>query len=147
MAVKDLFKFNRKTFFNPTAWMDWDRIADQNKYLWGVLKGLFSAQKAQTTRSFEEAMQEFGLSEADVADAIETYRALALVFVILGSCAILYTGYLLIWHTSFLGAFLSIAVAMFLLAQAFKYDFWALQMRRRHLGLTFADWKRQYLSD
>ena len=147
MTVKDIFKINRKTFFNPKAWMDWDRIVEQNKYLWRVLRGLWTPAVPQAIRTFEEAMKENGLTEADIADAIGTYRALALVFLLLGVSAVFYTFYLLLWHATVVGAFLSIAVAALLFTQMFKYDFWALQMRRRHLGLTFKDWKRQYLGD
>lgn len=145
MAVRDIFKFSRKTFFNPKGWIDWDTIVAQNKYLWGVLKGLFFPAKPDTSRTFEEAMQEYGLSEADIADGITTYRTLAFVFLILGLCGLVYSGYLLVRYFSAGGAFLAIAVSVLLFTQAFKYDFWALQMRRRHLGLTFSDWKRQYL--
>ena len=147
MTVKDIFKINRKTFFNPKAWMDWDRIVEQNKYLWRVLRGLWTPAVPQAIRTFEEAMKENGLTEADIADAIGTYRALAPVFLLLGVSAVFYTFYLLLWHATVVGAFLSIAVAALLFTQMFKYDFWALQMRRRHLGLTFKDWKRQYLGD
>lgn len=145
MAVRDIFKINRKTFFNPRGWLDWDTLVAQNKYLWSVLKGLFFPAPPGVARNFEEAMQEYGLTEADVAEGITTYRTLAFVFFILGLCLLTYAVYLLVRYLSAGGALLSIAVAVLLFSQAFKYDFWALQMRRRHLGLTFSDWKRQYL--
>jgi hypothetical protein len=147
MAVRDIFKFTRKTFFNPTAWMDWNRLAEQNSYFFNVLKNIFSPDQPQTQRSFEEAMQEYGLTEADVADGIATYRTLAFVFLVFGLCAFFYAIYLVFRYSSVTGSILAIAVAALLFTQSFKYDFWALQMRRRHLGLTFADWKRQYLGD
>lgn len=145
MAVRDIFKISRKTFFNPKGWIDWEALVSQNRYLWGILKGLFFPAKAEGAITFEEAMQEYGLTEADVADGITTYRTLAFVFLILGLCVFIYAAYLLVRYLSAVGSLLAIAVAVLLLTQAFKYDFWALQMRRRHLGLTFADWKRQYL--
>lgn len=147
MAVRDIFKFNRKTFFNPYAWMDWGRIVAQTEFMWSVLKSLFYPPAMQPGCSFEEAMQQYGLSEDDVKDGIVTYRLLALMFLILGLSALFYSIYLASFHASFVGALLALAVAALFFSQAFKYDFWALQMRRRHLGLTFADWKRQYLGD
>lgn len=147
MSVKDIFKFSRKSFFNPSGWMDWNRIVDQSMYLWSVLKSVFYPATSTTSRSFEDAMKEFGLTEADVKDGATTYRTLAFVFLILGLALFFYGIYILAKHGSIVGAFLAFAVSGLFFTQTFKYDFWALQMRRRHLGLTFNDWKRQYLGD
>jgi hypothetical protein len=56
-----------------------------------------------------------------------------------------YSFFLLFHHTAFLGWFLGMATSALFFAQAFKYDFWSLQMRRRKLGLTFQDWKKSIL--
>ncbi len=144
MAVRDILKVNRKTFFNPTRWMGWNAIVDNTANLWAILKPLFTPPAPGVAISFEEAMKEYELTEADLAEGITTYRTLAFVFLVLGGMCFLYACYLLVRYTSIAGCILGLAVAILLFSQAYKYDFWALQMRRRHLGLTFADWKRQY---
>ena len=147
MAIKDAFKVSRKTFFNPTAWLNLNALKMHNKMIWDVLKNLFTKPVPGTAVSFEEAMKQQGLTEKDIADGISTYRALAVVFLVLALASLAYAVYLVFYHGSLTGCLLSLAVTALLASQVFKYDFWALQMRRRHLGLTFADWKRQYLGD
>ncbi|HTM63588.1 MAG TPA: type IVB secretion system protein IcmV [Gammaproteobacteria bacterium] len=147
MAIKDIFKFSRKTFFNPKGWMDWDRIAADNRYLWSILKNLFYPVPKGRDRSFEEVMRSQGLTDADIAKGITSYRTTALVFALLGLCMFFYMIYLFARSAAFSAILMSFGVCALLMVQAFKYDFWALQMRQRHLGLTFADWKRYYLSD
>ncbi len=147
MAVRDLFKINRKTFFNPSAWIDYPSLKNNTLMLYGVLKNTFTVPKPTTSETFEESVKRRGLSDKDIADGIGTYQGLAWVFVILAVAALVYAGYLMYYYSTITGMILSIVVSALCLSQAFKYDFWALQMRRRKLGLTFSDWKRQYLGD
>jgi len=127
--------------------MDWDRLAADNRYLWSILSSLFYPAPKGRDRSFEEVVRAQGLTDADIAKGISTYRTYALLFALLGLCMFFYTIYMFARQGSFSAILMSIGVCALFMVQAFKYDFWALQMRRRHLGLTFADWKRYYLSD
>lgn len=147
MAVRDIFKISRKTFFNPSGWIDYPNLKNNTMLLYGILKTTFTTPTSTATETFEEAVKRQGLTENDIADGIGTYRALALVFVFLAIAAIVYAAYLMYYHATFTGLLLSLVVSALCLSQAFKYDFWALQMQRRKLGLTFSDWKRQYLGD
>lgn len=143
MAVNDIFKVTRKTFFNPKAWVDADALAYQHNTIVGVLRSLFTRATPGATESFDEAMKRQGLTEKDIKDGIATYRAIAIVFLLFGVALIAYSIYLLL-HVSLLGFILAFAASALFLSQAFQYDFWAMQMRERKLGLTLADWKRYY---
>lgn len=145
MAIRDIFKVNLKTFLNPSAWIDLGGLISQNQSLYKVLKTSFTAEAPAKPESFEEAMKKRGLTEKDVQEGAATYRALAFVFFILGLGSMFYAGLLIIRHSSFLGMVLGLAVTGLLFSEAFRYDFWALQMRQRRLGMTFEDWKRHYL--
>ena len=148
MAVRDIFKISRKTFFNPTEWFHLKSFVGQNTLMIGILKNLYAKPgEAEAGETFEDVMQRQGLNEKDIADCITTYRSLAAVFLLLMLASIFYAGYLVFHHGSLTGCLLSVAVSALFFAQMFKYDFWALQMRRRQLGLTFKDWKRQYLGN
>jgi hypothetical protein len=147
MAVRDIFKVSRKTFFNPSAWLDYQALVNQNKIIWGIISGLKERPEVGESETFDEAMKRQQLTEKDIQDGIGTYRGLALVFVILSVSSLAYAFYLAIRHYSLTGFLLAMAVAALFGSQAFKYDFWALQMTRRQLGLTFKDWKRQYLGN
>lgn len=145
MALRDIFKVSRKTFFNPSQWLDVDGFTSANRDMWSILKGVMTAPPEGRSLEFDEVMKEKGLTEKDIEDGAGTYRALALIFVLLGLISLFYAIYLLLKFTTLSGLLLSTVVAALFLSQAFKYDFWAMQMRTRNLGLTLNDWKRHYL--
>ena len=147
MAVRDIFKITRKTFFNPSGWLDLDSLREQNQTIWTVFKSMFTAQRPEREETFSEAMKRLDLSERDVQFGATNYRIYALVFFLLGLLLMFYAFFLLFHYKTLLGWFLGMASAALFYAQAFKYDFWSLQMRRRKLGLTFKDWKKSILSD
>ncbi len=149
MAIRDevrkIFKISRKTFLYPSAWIDLNGLINQNSYLYTTLKNTFSAPTGDKPETFEEVVKRQGLTEKDLKEGAATYRALAIVFVILGLISLVYAFKLILNSSSILGMILGLAVTALFLAQAFRYDFWALQMRERRLGLTFQDWKKHYL--
>src|SRR3990167_8896481 len=144
MPVRDVFKFSRKTFFNPTGWIALESIKTYNRTIWGVLKPSFSTPKADRRETFDEAMTRQNLTEQDIQRTRQRYRYFALFFVILGVISFCYSFYLLFSRGSFTGFFLGMAVCSLFFAETYQYDFWALQIERRQLGLTFADWKKKY---
>ncbi len=147
MAVRDIFKVSRKTFFNPTSWLDLEALIYQNKTIWSVLKGLFTKQTPERTETFDEAMKRQEMSEDDVTLLTTRFKNFALLFFGIGLLIFAYAFYLLFKHHTILGWLLSLAVSIYFFAQAFRYDFWALQLTRRTLGLTFADWKKHWLGN
>ena len=145
MAIRDIFKVTRKTFINPAGWIDYDSLKQQNTTIVSVLRDMYTTQPPGLSESFEEAMARQNLTDKDVEEGAAAYRAWAIVFFLMGLATVAYSFYLLIMHRSITMTLLGIAVTGLLFVQAFKYDFWSLQMRRRQLGLTFADWKRHFL--
>lgn len=139
--IRDAFKITRKTFFNPRGWLDWDRLEGQTRVMWDILRGLFTVQKPLREESFTEAMQRLNLTEADIISGISHYNFYAILFTIAGFILFGYAFFILFAYLNIGGFFLSIAASGLFLAQAFKFSFWALQMRKRTLGLTFTDWK------
>lgn len=147
MAIRDIFKISRKTFFDPAGWLDYESLKYQNQTIWVVLKNLFTRPRPQREETFNAAMKRLKLSEEDVQYGAKNYRLFAIGFFLIGLLVFFYSFYLLFRHVTFFGWILGLAVSALFLAQAFKYDFWSLQMRRRKLGLTFADWKKSVLGD
>ena len=147
MALRDVFKISWKTFVNPIGWLDYDALKRQNQLLYGIIKPAMTADKPGEPETFEQAMERLGLSEAEVAEGERRYRRFALLFAVCGLFVFYYAFYLVFRYLSFPGLILGLAVATLFFTYAFKYDFWSLQMRRRKLGLTFADWKLSYLSN
>ena len=147
MAVRDYLKISRKTFFNPRAWSNYDEFVNQNRILWGTIKSIIIPPTIAeiNEETFEQSMQRNGMTEADLKESIKNYRTFALLFALLGGLAFIYAFFLLFGYQTLSGWLLAICVCALLFAQAFKYDFWSLQLRRRNLKLTFNDWKESIL--
>lgn len=145
MAIRDIFKVSRKTFFNPRAWMNYDELREYTNTILVVLQGIFTKPTPVREETFEQAMGRMHINEKDIDSIASSYRVYALFFLFLGFCAFVYAFFVLFRHGTFIGWVLGIAVTALFLSQAFKYDFWSLQMRKRTLGLTFADWKDNLL--
>lgn len=147
MAIRDIFKVTRKTFFNPAAWIDYTNLRNQTLMIYGVIRTIFTPEKPTRTETFEEAMKRFKLHEKDIDEMATNYRVYAGVLFLLGITSILYCFYLLFHHVLVLGCLMGICVSMLFFAQAFRYDFWAFQLRQRRLGCTFNEWKAQWFGN
>jgi intracellular multiplication protein IcmV len=147
MAIRDIFKISRKTFVNPVAWIDFDTLRSQTRNLWDTLKSTFTAPQPLREETFEAAMKRLNITEKDVKFAANTYRIYAIFFVIFGLIVFCYAFYLLFSKVSFAGWLLGLSASALFFSQAFKFDFWALQMKERRLGLSFAEWKRHILGE
>lgn len=143
--LRDTLKFSRKTFFNPSGWLDVAYLKNQNRTIWGILKSLFTSEKPNREESFEEAIKRLGLTEEEVVSTQKTYRLYALFFVCLTLALFIYAFYLLFYHGTLAGWLLALATSALFAGQAFRYDFWSYQMRRRRLGVTFKEWKNSIL--
>ncbi len=147
MAVRDIFKVSWKTFVNPAAWIDYEGLKNQNKTIFNSLKSLFARPQPDQEETFEQAMARLELTEADVIKTSKNYQTYAVMFFVLGILLMGYAFFLLFNKSSIVDWILGIAGSAFLFSQAFRFDFWALQMKQRKLGLTFDEWKRHLLGE
>jgi intracellular multiplication protein IcmV len=139
MAIKDIFKVSRKTFFNPAAWFS-DALFVNSKITWNLVKDLFIAPTQAKQETFAEAVKRMNLSEADIQETEQRYLLFALVFLVLACLSGIYGLYLLIIAKTLAGFALALAVVALFLAQAFRYHFWYFQTKFRKLGCTFDEW-------
>jgi len=145
MGVFDVFKVSRKTFFNPSGWLGWDGLKNINYMLGAILRPLFTKQEPTRQESFEEAMERLGLTEEDLKNTIASYQSYSLLFLLVSIILFTYSFYLLFAHGAIGGFLLGLGVTAVSLIQAYKYDFWVFQMRRRKLGATFVEWRNNIL--
>ena len=143
MAVRDIFKVSRKTFFNPSQWIDYEGLQAQNRALWLTIKNLFRLEKSERVETFEEAVQRLNLTEEDIQKAYRDYRIYSIFFFALGITLFVFAFYLLLVHSSFHAWVLALCASAFSLTVAFRYDFWAFQIKHRKLGCTFAEWRQR----
>jgi hypothetical protein len=145
MAIREVFKVSRKTFFNPSAWIDVGFLKYQNGIMKSTLTGLFSTDKPEHEETFAAAVKRLHLSEKSIKNTTRTFRLYALIFALCGFIIFFYSFYLLFRYTSITGWLLGLAASGLFFSQAFKFDFWAFQMRKRKLGATFEEWKQDIL--
>ncbi|MCL5975534.1 MAG: type IVB secretion system protein IcmV [Gammaproteobacteria bacterium] len=142
MAIQDIFKVSRKTFFNPSGWLDTESLRIYNTTIWDSIRGLFITPVAEKKETFEEAMARLNLTEDDVVKIQRNYLIYAVLFVCLGAALFLFSLYLLFHHASFYGWLLALVSAGLCGAQAFRFHFWYFQIKFRKLGCTFEEWRR-----
>lgn len=142
MAIRDIFKVSRKTFFNPVAWLGYDTVKEGTLTIWTVLKSLFTRTKPGRKETYEEALKRLNIKEEEASEIGTIYRLYAWIFAIFGGLIFYYSFYILFKRWVWTGWSLGVAAACLCFAQAFKYDFWSLQIRRKKLGLSFDDWLR-----
>ncbi len=140
MALRDVFKITRKTFFNPSSWFDINFFLLQNNTIKEVVRNMMTTPTPELEETFDAAMKRQGIQDKDIKPMANRYRQYALIFFVLGGILFLYAFYLLFRYVTITGWMLGIAISAFMWAQAFKYDFYALQLRKRKLGLTFDEW-------
>lgn len=147
MALRDILKITRKTFVNPTGWLDVDTIRVRNRTLWNALSSVFRLPTAERSETYEEAMKRLNVTDAEVQQRAQTYRLYAWGFFLLGLLVFFYSFYLLFSIFTFSGFLLGLCASAAFFSQAFRFDFWSFQMRRRKLGATFEEWKSSILGD
>jgi intracellular multiplication protein IcmV len=142
MAVKDVLKVSRKTFFNPRGWLGYDTLKTSSLGLWVILKDLFTVAEPARQETFEVALKRLNLTEEDLKKSARFYTILTAIFVVLGSISFLFCFYFLFYHQTLSGCMLAIATAAVFFAQAFRYHFWLFQIKHRKLGCTLEEWRR-----
>lgn len=142
MALKDVLKVSRKTFFDPRGWLGFDTLKTSSLGLWAILKGLFSIAEPTRRETFAEAMQRLQLTEDDLQKTSQRYFSLTAIFIFLGVVTLLTSFYFLFHHETVAGWILAIATASIFFSQAFRYHFWFFQIKHRKLGCTLKEWWR-----
>ena len=141
MAIRDIFRVSKKTFYNPRAWLGYDALKDQTKTIYSIVKDVAEPAKPQRTESFQEAMKRLNVSEKEAKNILEYYWQYALIFFVFGILDLIYGFYLLLYHRTFFGFVLAFSVMILLFGQSFKYHFWYFQIKKRKLGCTLQEWK------
>jgi len=145
MAIKDIFKISRKTFFAPGDWLGYKFVKTQSLYVWSfviaLISPLFSPIQPEHQETFEEAMRRLNLTEENIQSAEKQYFLMALCFgavgFILGLFCIIF-----LFKGFFAATLIAFGLTALIFAQAFKYHFWYFQIKHRKLGCTFEEWRQ-----
>lgn len=143
MALKDVVKVDRKTFFNPRAWFGYDSLKEETRTIWDYIKDLVIPPKPTREETFEQAMERMQVTDSDLQTMSKNYFRAAMMFLALAAGMFIYAFFLLIHYIALGGFALGIAVCALFLAQAFRFHFWYFQIKQRKLGCTFAEWRAE----
>lgn len=141
MALKDVVKVNRKTFFDPRAWIGYDNLKVQTLQIWDIVKGLFTRPVPEFEETYDQALERLHITDKVAQETGKRYFLYSLLFFIVGSATFVFGFLLLFFYGSFLGWLLALAVTALFLTQAFRFNFWYFQIKHRKLGCTFQEWK------
>lgn len=146
MAIRDIFKVSRKTFFDPASWSNYNGMKDMNRSLFAMLGELFTPEKPLREETFEEAMARLALTPEEVEKRKTLFRQYTWIFFGLGVILFLYAFYLIIVHHTIAGFVLAFATSLLFLVQAFRFDFWAFQIHSQRLGVSFKEWRQHFFA-
>jgi intracellular multiplication protein IcmV len=144
MAVKDVLKVSRKTFFNPKGWLGYDTLKESTQGFLGIMRGVFKQKPplaADQAETFNEAVARLNLTEKNIEDLKFTYFSYALLFFLMAIGILVYSGWLLM-HLYIYSFLIGLAIVVFLLGQTFRFHFLYFQIKHRKLGCTFEEWKK-----
>lgn len=145
MAIRDVVKVSRKTFFDPKAWFGWNEVKLQSTAIFSILRDLFSISTPAREETFEQAIARFNIAEEDVERIAKRYLHFTWFFVVCFLIVFAYAFFLLFTYHVFFAFLMALAVATFFLGQAFRFHFWHYQLSVRRLGVTYTEWKNVFL--
>lgn len=142
MAAKDIVKVNRKTFFNPRAWLGYDFLKAQTALVAQLFNTVFRSPPVEVgeAETFEEAVKRYGLTRSDLEFMQRNYFIMAVLFFSLGIVGII-IGFYFLFTGSFFSFLIMTSLVIFLFAQAFRNHFLFFQIKHHKLGVTLNEWR------
>lgn len=137
-----IFKVDRKTFFDPKAWIDVNSLRTDTKVVADGVKTLLTVPEPKRQETFTAALKRLNIKEEDLPQIQRNFLAYCAFFVILGAIIFIFSFYIIFFKHSFSGFLLGLSISLLSFAQAFRYHFWLFQMKYRKLGCTFTEWRQ-----
>ena len=120
-------------------WMSFNSLRENTSKTAGMVKNVFTPEKATHTETFEQAMARLNLTDNDLKARQKEFTRLFLFFLFLGLIVIAYGIYMAI-TSRYLVALISTCISLYIFSQAFRFHFWLFQIRQRKLGCTLSEW-------
>lgn len=118
---------------------DMDGIKRQQSFLFRMAKSMFKIDKEAKDPCEFKDLASRGITDKKLKSTLNTFTWLYRFFGGVGILLMLYT-LALVYKEAYFGALVSFAASFLFLAHAFKYHFWAFQIRTQKLGCTFGEW-------
>lgn len=141
MPFKQIFKVSRKTFFNPSAWIDANSLKNSIDTIWTVLKTITTPDVAAREEEYKGALKRLGITDKEAQERSKIYLVYAYFLAVLGLLCLVFSFYLLFKHTVY-GWVIGVAASALFFGQAFRFHFWHFQIKHRRLGCTIKEWRQ-----
>lgn len=130
------------SIINVRAWSDYDRTRASLVYLRDGFKKMFVPQRVSAPeKDFDDIVKAKKLTEDDLMQQQKSLKRSSMMMLLFSLAVFIYSLYLLV-HLNIMATVLSLVVACLGLVLAFRYHFWAFQIKQRKLGCTVAEWYR-----
>lgn len=134
------FKHTVKALFDVKSWVAWDSMKSNASMIhksYGLLLG--RQKRSFVKETFDEAIEKYGYTESFLKEQQAKFEQAATVYFGILFISVCYTIWLV--HTkSYMASIVMIPFMLMIFSFYFRESFWALQIRKRKLGLTFMDW-------
>jgi intracellular multiplication protein IcmV len=113
-------------------------LVEQVSFIKKIFGNLIKIRRSDRQDTFE-GLGDLGISTEKITEARSAFKRLFTIFLVISFLVLLYFFYRLA-HGHFTSAVISFAVLVMCLSQAFKYHFWFVQIEKKKLGCSFAEW-------
>lgn len=138
------FKRRVKSLFNLTGWVGLNSIKEHGSLIRSLFSNVMARPKASSEkmRTFDEAVEKFNLTEADLAAREKHFMQMSYIYgiiLILGVSYWLYLGFAGKWSAFVMMFSFNFMIFSFF----FRESFWLMQLKQRKLGMSFKDWLKR----
>ncbi len=139
---KSIFGGFRKTFLPKLpikGILGIRELKDTTKLVKDIGKDTFKKEEATRKENFTEAVKRYQLTDAEIEQRQHSFGQIALIFFAIAILCFAYAIYLA-FQGEIMAFLLGLGVTGLGLTYAFRYHFWAFQLKHKKLGCSLAEW-------
>jgi intracellular multiplication protein IcmV len=143
---KGFFKRSVVYLFDFRKGANVDAIKANAQFIGSTFKELYRKPTTENTalalgiKTFDDFMQRFQLSEADIQARCRTHFRMFLAYFMCFCGFLAYTIYFIMVSNKIMAAFAALAITSVMLTYAIREHYWYMQMKIRKVGCTFREW-------
>ncbi len=139
------FRSTFKSLFNVRSWIAWDSLRGNASFIHNAYKAVLSAKPSLSKpQTFSEAVKQYGYTDDFLAKQYEKFLFASRIYLCALVLGCIYLGWL-VYSQAYLSAAVMVPFNFLLFSFYFRESFWAMQVQKRKLGLSFSDWVNGHL--
>lgn len=131
-----------KSFVDVKTWISYDEVKTNTKSIYSLFARFFSSRNKNPIlkETFEEAVIRLNLTEKQIIERKKIFLYSALIYLSIALILIAYALHLAV-NSHIVLAIFTLILTTFIATLAYREHLWYMQMSRRKLGCSFAEWK------